>query len=247
MHFLINIYGSLIFLLCSFFIKLIYRQPHASSFSSVKHSKMMKLSKISERVFEAVVSIVHTKTRQTHTAVIVFNDRKMMIRPFIFVDILMVSGRWEIYVKAVLDKEIKKGDVIVDIGAGIGIYVISFSDRAKKIIAFEPHPESSALLETNVRLNNLHNVVLIKRAVGGLNNSNVSFNLATDPAFSGISGSSHHGRIGRNITLETISLNQALSDESQIDWIIIDVEGFESEILNGGREILRRHSPKIIY
>jgi FkbM family methyltransferase len=247
MHVFVKAYGHLLFLTCTFLIRLIYKKPEANSFSPVKHSEMMKLSKISEKVFQAVVSVVSSQTRQVHTLLVSYNGKKMVIRPFIFIDILMVSGRWEIYVREILDKEIQKSDVVVDIGAGLGIYAVYLSDLAKKIIAFEPHPESFNLLETNIRLNNLRNVTLIKKAIVGLKKSYVDFNLANDPAYSGVGGASQYDKIERTIRLEAISLDEALSSEEQVDWMLIDVEGFETDVLAGARDVLRKHSPKIIY
>jgi hypothetical protein len=49
----------------------------------------------------------------------------------------MVSGLWEIYVKPILDKELKSSDVIVDVSANIGVYTIPLARRTSKVIAFE--------------------------------------------------------------------------------------------------------------
>jgi hypothetical protein len=48
------------------------------------------------------------------------------------------------------------------------------------------------------------------------------------------------------IEIETIDLDTALIMENKIDWLLIDVEGFEVNVLNGAINILRKYSPKII-
>ena len=53
----------------------------------------------------------------------------------------------EPYVKAILGRDVKRTDVIVDIGANIGVYVIPLAKRTSKVIAFEPHVKSSEMLE----------------------------------------------------------------------------------------------------
>jgi len=75
----------------------------------------------------------------------------------------MVSGLWEIYVKSVLYKEVKNDDTIVDVGANIGVYAIPLAKRVSKVIAVEPHPKTSEMLEKSIELNQLPNIVLIKK------------------------------------------------------------------------------------
>jgi 16S rRNA G527 N7-methylase RsmG len=91
---------------------------------------------------------------------------KILIRPFIFSEIVMVSGLWEIYVKSVLYKEVKNDDAIVDVGANIGVYAIPLAKRVSKVIAIEPHAKTSEMLEKSIELNQLHNIVLVKKMIG---------------------------------------------------------------------------------
>lgn len=57
--------------------------------------------------------------------------------------------------------------VIVDVGANIGTYVLNFRRiTAAHIVAFEPNPESYALLARNVNANELENVELRNVACG---------------------------------------------------------------------------------
>ena len=64
--------------------------------------------------------------------------------------------------------EIKKGDVVLDIGANIGYYTLIFArlvGEEGKVFAFEPDPENFALLKKNVEINGYHNVVLVQKAI----------------------------------------------------------------------------------
>ncbi len=61
----------------------------------------------------------------------------------------------------------KEGDVVVDIGAHIGLYTIIASKRvgAKgKVVAIEAHPGNFEMLYKNTKLNNLDNVLLLSCA-----------------------------------------------------------------------------------
>jgi FkbM family methyltransferase len=60
------------------------------------------------------------------------------------------------------------GDVIVDVGAGIGSEAYVFSravGERGRVLAIEPHPETFRILQAQVRANRLANVVLEQRAV----------------------------------------------------------------------------------
>jgi hypothetical protein len=65
-------------------------------------------------------------------------------------------------------EKIKKGDVVLDIGANIGYYTLIFAKlvgEEGKVFAFEPEPTNFSLLEKNVEINGYKNVVLIQKAV----------------------------------------------------------------------------------
>ena len=63
--------------------------------------------------------------------------------------------------------EIEDGWQVIDIGAGLGDFVLSVAHSRPncKIWAFEPFPESFQLLEENVSLNQVNNVVASQTAV----------------------------------------------------------------------------------
>jgi FkbM family methyltransferase len=204
---------------------------------------MIKLSNSVNKIFNLIVKVVDDKTKYNYTMLVDYEGSKLLIRPFILSEILMTSGPWEPYVKAILDKEVKNDDVIVDVGAHIGVYTIPLAKRATKVIAFEPHPKTSEMLDKSIKLNQLHNVMLIKKSVGNLKGKTL-YSLSTVPMLSGIT--IPVGLVHSTIETQSIDLDTALAMESRVDWLIIDVESFEVNVLNGARYILRKYSPKII-
>jgi FkbM family methyltransferase len=65
---------------------------------------------------------------------------------------------------------IKPGDVIVDVGANIGIFTVMASKLVGsrgRIVAIEPNSESAKRLERNIALNRLNNVTVYHAAVTG--------------------------------------------------------------------------------
>ena len=66
------------------------------------------------------------------------------------------------------DYMIRPGDVVLDIGAGIGTEALPFAHLAGdagKVISVEAHPATFAMLERVCRLNDLKNVELVQAAV----------------------------------------------------------------------------------
>src|SRR5207245_2930011 len=81
---------------------------------------------------------------------------------------LYVTGVWEKDVTAYLMKLIESGMVVVDIGANVGYYTLLAAEKVGshgKVLAFEPEPSRYALLEKNVRANDLKNVIPVQKAV----------------------------------------------------------------------------------
>jgi FkbM family methyltransferase len=206
---------------------------------------MVKLDRIAEKLFDLLVIGISKKNRIDFTLQVHFDACKLLIRPFIFSEIIMVSGRWEPYVKNILERKVKESDVIVDVGANIGIYAVPLAKRVKKVIAFEPHPKTSEILEKNVKLNNINNLILIRKAVGN-SSGNVRYSLSKVPQESGIFRSNNN-KIETIIEMECVDLDHALLTESKVDWLLIDVERFEFDVLKGALNILYKCQPRIIY
>lgn len=78
---------------------------------------------------------------------------------------------WEEHVKNTFDTFVNKDDVVVDVGANIGIHTISLSRFAKEVYSFEPVPLLFAQLLLNCTMNNCYNVKLYQM---GLNSTEKS-------------------------------------------------------------------------
>jgi FkbM family methyltransferase len=68
-----------------------------------------------------------------------------------------------------LISSLRAGDIVFDIGAGLGLYTVLLAQVVRKdgaIIAFEPATQRNKRLEANVKLNGLTNVHCYKKALG---------------------------------------------------------------------------------
>ena len=136
-------------------------------------------------------------------------------------------------------KEIKKGDTVVDIGANIGLFTLFFSKlvgTTGRVIAFEPDPENFDVLKKNIELNEITNVTLVQK---GVSNKNESVKLYK----SNVSGG--HSLIKNEwakeyTNIQTVTLDDYFRGE-EIDMIKIDAEGFELEVIEGGKKLLENN------
>ena len=81
---------------------------------------------------------------------------------------LSSSIRHEQTIVNLVKNEIKKGDVVIDIGAHIGYYTVLFAKLVGpkgKVFAFEASPTNFEILKKNVNVNGYQNVTLNNKAV----------------------------------------------------------------------------------
>ncbi len=74
---------------------------------------------------------------------------------------LLEDRAWEPVETEALRQELRRGDVVVDVGANIGYYTILASrlvGEGGKVYAFEPEPDNFAMLQKNLKANGCTNV-----------------------------------------------------------------------------------------
>jgi FkbM family methyltransferase len=147
-----------------------------------------------------------------------------------------------------LSQRIRPGDLCLDVGANVGVYVLQFAAWCApggKVIAFEPNPAAREVLLRHVWLNGLEQrVEIVPDAVGREAGAATFFAAAAD----GMSRlGSPNPRLGaapvsreavRVTTLDEFCGSRALEP----DCILIDIEGSEIAALAGARELLRRRA-----
>jgi FkbM family methyltransferase len=125
---------------------------------------------------------------------------------------------------------LRDGWTIIDIGAGLGDFTAYAAWRSPhgRVLAYEPFPESFALLEQNLQLNGARNVEAQPYAIAG----------AAGPLRLDIGGehavqhtTTAHG--AHTIEVPAITLDTVLTDQAvtRCDFLKMDVEGAEYAIL----------------
>ncbi len=85
---------------------------------------------------------------------------------------LSIYNNHEAWETEVLKKIVKKGDIIVDIGAHIGYYSLLFAKivgNKGKVYAFEPDKNNFKLLMKNIKTNGYNNIIPVEKALSNKN------------------------------------------------------------------------------
>ncbi|OEY67774.1 FkbM family methyltransferase [Marinobacter sp. X15-166B] len=137
-----------------------------------------------------------------------------------------------------LDAFIKPGDWVIDVGANVGHYTRRFSALVKhgRVIALEPHPQTFALLASNVA--DLHNVTLINAALS---------DTFDEVGFSIPDGNPYQAAIDLQSSEKVATVSpSALGFNARIAFIKLDVEGHEPTIIDSMDELIRKHRPVLM-
>jgi len=129
-------------------------------------------------------------------------------------------------------KFVKKKSVCLDIGAHIGLWAKPLAREFETLIAFEPNPNSTSFLRKNIPLSTVYDI--------GLSSKNETHYLNLDVNTTGAAFIDDNPS-QKSIAIETRPLDAF--DIKKIDFVKMDCEGFEYDVLLGARDTIRRCSP----
>jgi FkbM family methyltransferase len=165
---------------------------------------------------------------------------------------LLLFGSREMEHKVMLERMLKPGMTVLDIGANIGYYALMelrLIGAGGRLVAVEPSPANVALLRRNLALNGYDNVEVRQAAVSDVPGKRRFFlshmsNLNTFHAEG--TGLAHLS--GETIEVETVTV-PALMAGRPPDLIRMDVEGHEVEIISGLIPAVERNemAPMILF
>ncbi|MEO9308168.1 MAG: FkbM family methyltransferase [Nitrososphaera sp.] len=142
----------------------------------------------------------------------------------------------------------KKDQIVLDIGANIGKYTILAGKKVGihgKIIAVEPMTKTFQLLQKNIKENGLERIVTPLKV--GISNKIGTARFYYKEGHSGASTmTAQVSNEYDDVNLTTIDEIVKEQNLDRLDWIKIDVEGLEYEVLSGASNSILQFRPIII-
>jgi FkbM family methyltransferase len=146
-----------------------------------------------------------------------------------------------------VQKVLKPGMNVVDIGSNIGYYALleaRLVGDTGKVIAIEPVAENSEQLSRNVQANGYHNICIHKVAIGDRN--------GIVPLYVSKKSNWHSlhpvPSSTREIKVHVSTLDSllALQGLPTVDLVRMDLEGYEVAVLKGMEQTLENYSPRLL-
>lgn len=155
------------------------------------------------------------------------------------------TGYWDRHVIELVAPYIAPGTVALDIGASLGLWTLPLARMARSVGArlacFEPNPENLRWLEANIARNELRSIVDVHPVALGARATTARLG--------------YRERGGGNAALLELDAADAVDvpvvrlDDigfpQRVSFMKLDVEGFELEVLRGGRALIERDRPAI--
>jgi FkbM family methyltransferase len=145
----------------------------------------------------------------------------------------------------VLRERMRPGQQVLDIGAHIGVYALQiarWTAPGGRVIAFEPNPGTAEVLRRHIRMNHLEAQVRVEAiAFGRRAGAGALFGVAGS-GISRLSAPNPDDLQVRPATAVVVQTVDGYCAEHGVapDWMLVDVEGYEFDVLAGALETIRR-------
>jgi len=214
--------------------------------------KLYGLSKAFRGLFFYNYRILKRKSLDYSVQFVEVNGYKMKILPRdkgISEELLMFKTHEPISTK-LISSELKSGMVCLEVGANIGYYTLLESKvigDSGKVVAVEPSPENFEKLKQNLSLSNVKNVLPFNFACGD-KNGKIKFLISEKSNRCTTLDENYLATPSDNIIEVPVKKIDDFLNENKIekvDFIRMDVEGYERQIIKGMEKTLDKYNPMI--
>jgi FkbM family methyltransferase len=151
-----------------------------------------------------------------------------------------------------INEQVKGGMSVLDVGAHIGLMAVVFGKKVGdkgNVYAFEPTPTTIKILQETIKLNKINNISAVPVALAD-KKSKLTFYISENAADNSNSLVNNHRTDRKEETIEvevnTIDDFAAERNIPKIDFIKVDVEGAELQLLKGAVNTIKKDKPKMI-
>lgn len=138
---------------------------------------------------------------------------------------------------------LRKDDLFIDVGANIGSYtILAAAEVGARVIAIEPIPDTFKNLAQNIAINNTEHTVKALNIGLGSKKGTLNFTNSFDTG----NHVADDNDMATGLTMVSTDTMDNILDGDRPLLIKIDVEGFETEVLNGASNTLQSPALKAI-
>lgn len=155
---------------------------------------------------------------------------------------LLRGDRWEAHFTQLVSALLSQGDIAVDVGANMGCNTVALARAVAPdgiVYAFEPLRIPFQLLCGNCMLNSLPHVITKNIAIGDGSISEVQMNPVQYTSTWINIGDTQVGKGGEQVAVRSLDS----FDLPKVDFIKIDVQGYEPRVLRGATATIDRCRP----
>jgi FkbM family methyltransferase len=169
------------------------------------------------------------------------------------VERIMWTGSYEPKLQTWISQNVKSGDTVIDVGGNVGAITLGLAravGESGRVIAIEPGPPNVARLKNNLALNpSLHQqTTVIACGVSDQAGELLWAEEAANPGNAMLERSPLFAQTMANkvrVPIKTLDELARETNLARLDFIKIDVEGMELQVLQGAMQILERHRPAL--
>lgn len=145
-----------------------------------------------------------------------------------------------------LDSKINNSKICIDVGANIGITTIWMAKNCEKVYSFEPENNNAIRFKENLEANHITNAELIQKAVSDTKGE-LELNILESYGHHSL-GKVATSKIIGSQKVEVITLSDFCKENNikNIDFLKVDVEGFEIEVFYGAKELFIKKAINLI-
>ncbi|HWD78266.1 MAG TPA: FkbM family methyltransferase [Kribbella sp.] len=165
--------------------------------------------------------------------------------------VLYYAGRYEPAVRRFLRRELRRGDVVLDVGANIGLHALTAAKRLRelgggRVIAFEPAADSVAKLRAGAARNGVQ-LEVVPMALGERQeHAALRADSRYDEADAGVRSLYGDGRTVQEVSVVRLDDWAREHRLDRLDLVKIDIEGAELEALAGAARTVKRLQPRAV-